>query len=103
MTGHKGLVLDARPNVFYAAAHVPGALSLPREAFALEYPRLREKLEVHKSDPVAVYCSGADCTDSQLLADALAKSGYQQLLLYACGREEGSKWGLPQEGSEAPP
>ncbi len=103
VTGRKGLVLDARPKVFYDAAHVPGAVSLPREAFASEYPRMREKLDAHKDDPVAVYCSGADCTDSQLLADALAKLGYRHLLIYTSGWEEWSQTGLPQEGSEAPP
>ena len=103
VTKHKGLVLDARPKVFYDAAHVPGAVSLPREAFPQEYPLLRERLEAHRGDPVAVYCSGADCTDSQLLADALAKLGYRHLLIYTSGWEEWSQTGLPQEGSEASP
>ena len=103
VTEHKGLVLDARPKAFYDAAHVPGAVSLPREVFAQEYPVLREKLEAHKNDPVAVYCSGADCTDSQLVADALAKLGYRHLLIYTSGWEEWSQTGLPQEGSDVPP
>ncbi|MBE7159309.1 MAG: hypothetical protein INR62_12915 [Rhodospirillales bacterium] len=101
--GHKGLVLDARPKAFYDLAHVPGAVSLPREAFADAYPPLRGRLEAHKDQPVAVYCSGADCPDSQLLADALTKLGYRHLLIYTSGWEEWSQTGLPQEGSTTQP
>ena len=99
----KGLVLDARPRVFYREGHVPGALNLPREAFAEEYPRLRVALEPSKDRPIAIYCSGADCPDSQLLGDALTKLGYHRLLIYTSGWEEWTQAGLPQEGASAPP
>ena len=97
VAAHRGLVLDARPAVFYREAHVPGAVSLPTESFAEEYPRLRATLEPHKDQPIALYCSGADCPDSQLLADALAKLGYRQLRIYTSGWDEWSQTGLPQE------
>ena len=86
----KGLVLDARAKSFYNLAHVPGAVSLPRGAFASDYPPLRERLDAYRDRPVAVYCSGADCPDAQLVADALAKLGYRHLLIYTSGWEE---WG----------
>ena len=95
---HKGLVLDARPAVFYRESHVPGAISLPRESFAEEYPRIRATLESSKLKPIAVYCSGADCPDSELLTEALTKLGYRRLLIYTSGWDEWSQTGLPQEG-----
>ena len=101
--GHQGLVLDARPKAFYDLSHVPGAVNLPRATFADEYPRLRQKIEGYKTKPVAVYCSGADCTDSQLVADALAKLGFQHLMIYTSGWNEWSQTGLPQEGTAAQP
>lgn len=100
---HQGLVLDARPAVFYAQAHVPGAVSLPRETFADDYKVLQGELEAYKDRPIAVYCSGADCPDSQLLTDALVKLGYRHLLIYTAGWEEWSQTGLPQEGVAAQP
>ncbi len=99
----KGIVLDARPVAFYREAHVPGALSLPRETFAESYRALRATLEASKERPVTVYCSGPDCPDSQLVSDALAKLGYRRLLIYTSGWEEWSQTGLPQEGVSAPP
>ena len=100
---HRGTVLDARPVVFYRAGHVPGALSLPRETFAESYQALRATLETLKEQPVAIYCSGPDCPDSQLVGDALAKLGYRHLLIYTSGWEEWSQTGLPQEGASPPP
>ncbi len=103
VAAHKGLVLDARPAVFYRESHVPGALSLPRETFAEDYPRLRGTLESSKNRPIAIYCSGADCPDSQLLTDALTKLGYRHLLIYTSGWDEWSQTGLPQEGASLQP
>lgn len=99
----QGLVVDTRARAFYDLARVPGAVSLPRGAFAGEYPRLREKLAAYKEQPVVVYCSGADCPDAQLVADALAKLGFRHLLIYTAGWEEWSQTGLPQEGSAVTP
>lgn len=103
VTEGKGLVLDTRAKSFFDLAHVPGAVNLPRETFAEQYPRLREKMAAFQDRPVAIYCSGADCPDAQLLADALAKLGYRHLLIYTSGWEEWSQTGLPQEGSAAQP
>lgn len=100
---HKGIVLNARAASFYREAHVPGALNLPRESFADAYPALRPTLEPSKDKPIAIYCSGADCPDSQLLSDTLAKLGYRRLLIYTSGWEEWSQTGLPQEGTSPHP
>ncbi len=99
----KGVVLDARAASFYREAHIPGALNLPRESFADDYPALRPTLERSKDKPIAIYCSGADCPDSQLLSEALAKLGYRRLLIYTSGWEEWSQTGLPQEGNSPQP
>ncbi len=98
----QGVILDARPAVFYHEAHVPSALSLPRETFVESYQDLRTALEASKNRPVAIYCSGADCPDSQLVSDALTKLGFRHLLIYTSGWEEWSQTGLPQEGASAP-
>ena len=98
-----GLVIDARPAVFYRESHVPGALSLPRETFAEDYPRMRDRLEAYRDRLIAVYCSGPDCPDSQLVADALTKLGYQRLVIYTSGWDEWSKTGLPQESAATAP
>ncbi len=96
-TTHGGSVLDARAETFYHLGHVPGALNLSREAFERDYAALRPALVARKNQPMAVYCSGADCPDAGLVAEALRKLGYRNLLIYPEGWEQWSQAGLPQE------
>lgn len=90
-------ILDARTATFYRLGHVPGALNLSREAFEHDYATLRSKLEVSKGRTIAVYCSGADCQDSKLVAGALLKLGFGTVLVYPEGWEQWTQAGLPQE------
>lgn len=80
------LLLDVRPEVEYAAGHIPGSLSLPLAELAQHLDRLQPDL------PVVAYCRGAYCV---LADEALA-------LLSANGRsvarlEEGV-WEWQQAG-----
>ena len=93
----KGVVIDARGSIFYGEGHVPSALNISREGFRADYQRLGPRLNIHKADAIAVYCSGADCHDADLVADALAGLGYEKLHIYREGWEEWSQSGLPQE------
>ncbi len=98
---HRGLVIDARPGAFYRAGHVPGAINLPRADFETVYPRIRAVLEPAKAVEIVVYCSESDCLDSELVADALSRLGYQRLAVYKEGWEEWSRAGLPRETASA--
>ncbi len=95
--GRQGLVLDARPGVFFGEGHVPGALNLARDNFEQDFERLQPELEVGRSRSIAIYCSSADCEDSDIVADALAKLGYHDLLIFREGWEQWTAAGLPQE------
>ena len=81
----QGLVLDARPDIFYRQNHVPGALSLPREDFENSYARLHEKLESDKNQSIAVYCSSPSCDDGKLVQRALLKLGYTNVSVFRGG------------------
>ena len=95
--GSEALVLDARPAVFYGMGHVPGALSLPRDDFEAAHARLKSQLEKNRGRPLAVYCSDADCDDSELVAKALLKLGYPQVLRFKDGWAAWQKAHLPEE------
>ena len=91
------MVIDARGSFFYGEGHVPGALNISREGFQADYARFEARLRAHQAETIAIYCSGADCRDADLVADALASLGYRKLLVYREGWEEWSQSGLPQE------
>jgi rhodanese-related sulfurtransferase len=89
------LILDARPSVFFEQGHVPGALNLSRESFARDYRRLSPVLNAVGNKPVIVYCSGGECHDSRLVANALLSLGLSNVRVFTGGWEAWSAAALP--------
>jgi rhodanese-related sulfurtransferase len=94
------LILDARPEIFHRLGHVPGAVSFPREGFDDAYAKLRSRLENERDQPLLVYCSSANCEDSQMVADGLAKLGYHRVFVFKGGWDEWEGAHLPEEKVE---
>ncbi len=91
------LVLDARSSSYYQRGHVPGAINLSRDDFAHDYLRLRASLEKAKDRPIVVYCSGGDCHDSKMVAQALTSLGFSQVRVFTGGWDAWTAAGLPSE------
>lgn len=96
------LILDARPSVFFEQGHVPGALNLARDNFARDYRHLAPVLQPATDKPTIVYCSGGDCHDSRLVANALLSLGFSNVRVFTGGWEEWSKAGLPVSKGSGP-
>jgi len=95
------LILDARPSVFFGQGHVPGAINLARDDFAHDYRHLAGILQTAHDKPIIVYCSGGDCHDSRLVANALLSLGFNDVSVFTGGWEAWSAAGLPAStGSE---
>ena len=92
-----GIIVDARPEVFYKIGHIPSALSLPRDDFEDHYLDLEFKLSSLKEKMIVVYCSGSDCQDSQLVADSLLALGYKHVRVFRGGWEEWESAHYPAE------
>jgi 3-mercaptopyruvate sulfurtransferase SseA len=84
----KTLIVDARPGLFFREAHVPGAISLPRDDFDAIYARSAAWLESRRDTPVIVYCSDRSCEDAVLVARALASLGYSDVRVFSGGWAE---------------
>jgi rhodanese-related sulfurtransferase len=89
------LILDARPSVFFQQGHVPGALNLARDDFAQNYRGLSEILKGATDKPIIVYCSGGECHDSRLVANALLNLGFNKVSVFTGGWDAWSAAGLP--------
>ena len=89
------LILDARPSVFFEQGHVPGALNLARDDFANDYLQLSTSLRSAADKPIIVYCSGGDCHDSRLVANALLTLGFTNVSVFTGGWEVWSAAKLP--------
>ena len=100
--GKSTLILDARPSVFFENGHVPGALNLARDDFAKDYRRLTGVLQSAHDKPIIVYCSGGECHDSKLVANALLSLGFSNVSVFTGGWEAWSAAGLPVSKGRAP-
>ncbi len=96
------LILDARPSVFFEQGHVPGALNLARDDFAHDYGRLSPVLKAAGDRPIIVYCSGGECHDSRLVANALLTLGFGNVSIFTGGWDAWSAAGLPASKGSAP-
>lgn len=99
--GKRALILDARPSLFFDQGHVPGALNLSRQDFARDYRRLSPALKA-VDRPIVVYCSGGDCHDSRLVANALLTLGFSNVTVFTGGWEVWSAAKLPAATGSAP-
>jgi rhodanese-related sulfurtransferase len=64
-------VIDVRPREEYAAAHIPGAISMPVADLS---KRLRE---LHKRREVVAYCRGPYCVMALDAVDLLRRKGFR--------------------------
>ena len=89
------LILDARPSLFFEQGHVPGAFNLARDDFAHDYRDLAGVLHAATDKPIIVYCSGGECHDSRLVANALLSLGFGNVSVFTGGWDAWSAAGLP--------
>lgn len=89
------LRIDARPAVLFRLGHIPGAISLPADAFAAHYPEVQERLNA--ASALIVYCTGPSCEDASRVSDALRRLGHTSVLIFKGGWQEWTSSGLPEE------
>ena len=78
---------------------MPGALNLARDDFAHDYRRPGRRAAERHDKPIIVYCSGGDCHDSRLVANALLTLGFGNVSVFTGGWEAWSGAGLPINGT----
>lgn len=89
------LVADGRPLEAFAAGHLPGACSLPVEAFAEADVAMRGDLE--HAQQVICYCDSIGCDEAARLARLLSEGGYQRIAVMFEGFEGWREAGYPTE------
>jgi rhodanese-related sulfurtransferase len=92
--GDDFVLVDALAPISYAAAHLPGAISIPPDDVAARAKRRLPDLDAE----IVVYCSGATCDSSVIVANRLVELGYRNVRHYVGGKQEWVEAGLPLEG-----
>lgn len=93
------IVVDARSAQSYEFGHVPGAVSLPASDFDSAYEAKKGLLP--PGVRIVVYCTSANCDESEQVLEGLRSKGHARLLHYRNGWNEYELAGLPVEKSPA--
>ena len=91
------LLVEALPEKYYVAKHLPGALHLPHD----QVDALSGTLLPHKGAPIVVYCANRQCQNSHIAAHRLTALGYTDVSVYAGGKQEWEEAGLAFESGTA--
>ncbi|HKN00254.1 MAG TPA: rhodanese-like domain-containing protein [Candidatus Binataceae bacterium] len=86
-------IVDVLPAESYAAAHIPGALSMPLELIA---SRTRELLPDRDAE-IVVYCGNLTCDRSEHAQQQLHELGYTNVRDYRAGIADWVESGEPTE------
>ena len=89
------VIVEALPEKYYAAKHLPGAKHLPHD----QVDALAASVIPDKSAPVVVYCANRQCQNSHIAAHRLGVLGYTDVSVYAGGKQDWEEGGLPFEST----
>lgn len=95
------LWVDARDPELYAEGHIEGALLCHLYEKNTYLPQLEAAIAERQPNALVIYCKGADCTDSHVLAQDLFNLGHNNIFVYTGGFNEWYQEGFPIEGSLA--
>jgi rhodanese-related sulfurtransferase len=91
------LLAEALPEKYFRDGHLPGARHLPHD----EVDRLAANVLPDKSAEIVVYCASRSCQNSHIAAAKLAQMGYENVAVYAGGKQDWTEAGFPVERGEA--
>jgi rhodanese-related sulfurtransferase len=99
LENHAPLVLlEALPAAYYQRGHLPGARHMPHD----QVRALAPAIAGDKSAEIVVYCASRTCQNSHIAAGVLSALGYQNVRVYAGGKQDWEEAGLPLEPSGPP-
>lgn len=90
-------LVEALPEKYYQAEHLPGAIHLPHDELGAK----AEALIPDRTAAVVVYCANAQCQNSHIAAQILKRMGYTQVYQYVGGKADWKEAGFPMEGQAA--
>lgn len=92
------LLIDARHQEDFLAAHLKGAVSLPLGEVEQRLEDFRREVPVDRV--LITYCNGFGCPDSFDLGVLLLEAGYAEVRVFEGGFPEWRDAGLPLQGEE---
>ncbi len=76
-------IIEALPQKYFDAEHLPGALNIPHD----EIQARAADLLPDKDALIIVYCANTDCQNSKAATETLKKIGYSNVFEYVEGKQ----------------
>ena len=85
------VLVEALPEKYWRDWHLPGARHLPHD----EVDRLAPGMLPDKGAEIVVYCASRSCQNSHVAAHRLEQLGYENVAVYAGGKQDWMEGGFP--------
>lgn len=77
------ILVEALPETYYNAGHLPGAINIPHD----KIKECAEEMLPNKDALIVVYCASAECQNSKIAAKTLEQIGYDNVFEYVEGKQ----------------
>jgi rhodanese-related sulfurtransferase len=97
------IFIDSRQNDEYEISRIPGSINIPASPPSISAKKINENLNLlSKPRELVLYCDGASCGTSKILAGTLIGMGYSKhIYIIKNGIPEWEAMGLPVERPDA--
>jgi len=89
-------IIEALPQEYFDAEHLPGALNIPHDEVKTRAPDMLSD----KNAFIIVYCASSDCQNSKIATDALQQMGYAHAFEYVEGKQHWLEANYPVESTK---
>jgi rhodanese-related sulfurtransferase len=89
-------IVEALPQRYFDAQHLPGALNIPHEEIRALAPNILPR----KDALIVVYCANSACQNSKIAASTLDQLGYTNAFEYVEGKQDWIEAGYPIESTQ---
>lgn len=90
------MLVEALPQKYFDAEHLPGALNIPHDEIHQRAP----KLLPDKNAFIVVYCASTECQNSQIATNTLQRMGYTNAFEYVEGKQHWLEENLAVESTK---
>lgn len=89
-------IIEALPQKYFDAEHLPGALNIPHDETKAHAPDMLPDKDAF----IVVYCASTDCRNSKISTDTLQQMGYTNAFEYVEGKHHWLEANFPVESTK---
>ena len=89
-------IVEALPQKYFDAEHLPGALNIPHNEIQTKAPEILPD----KDALIVVYCASTECQNSKIATNTLQQMGYTNAFEYVEGKQHWLEAGFPVESTK---